>query len=237
MSKRNNTTNRKPHNELTGYVCERHNPLSGGHTIIFDCVLAHDQGGALVQDYKEEGGRYQVVCNTHGTNCHTTSMPKARKLMKDTTVFCMDCRAAAGEGPTDEGGTPHLGNGGISKKPTNGVDCPALHTYVADNKMNVVMQGRVKRIVHLCCTLRHTWEELNIEAFSLGNQLGLMDGWYPEVDGVPEALQSYNDSLKTLRKAMASLESMGGDLQTIQDAASRHEAAPEGYTFWNSWAQ
>lgn len=87
---------RKPHNDFAGYRCERRNPISGGHTIILDCKLAAEQGAPLVEDYVEEGGRYQVLCNVHSTIVHCTNMPTARECMKDTLNFCDDCRNLAG---------------------------------------------------------------------------------------------------------------------------------------------
>lgn len=86
-------TARKPHADFAGYRCERRNPISGGHTIILDCKLAEAQGAGIVEDYKEEGGRYQVLCNEHGFIVHATSMPEARMCMKDTLLFCDECRA------------------------------------------------------------------------------------------------------------------------------------------------
>lgn len=85
-------TKRKPHNDFAGYRCERKNVWSGDYSIILDCKLAKQQDSPLVEDYKSEGGRYQVVCNGHGTFQHTTSMPKARKLMRDPPSWCLQCR-------------------------------------------------------------------------------------------------------------------------------------------------
>ncbi len=88
---------RKPHNDFAGYVCELRNKYSGGHTVISDCKRAEDQGTALVENYTEEGGRYQVLCNEHGHLVYCTNLPGARECMKDATSFCMVCRAIAGE--------------------------------------------------------------------------------------------------------------------------------------------
>lgn len=87
---------RKPHQNFAGYRAERRNPLSGGHTIILDCKWAEDSGVPLVENYAEEGGRYQVLCNAHAYIVHTTSMPSARQVMKDSTAFCDPCRVLAG---------------------------------------------------------------------------------------------------------------------------------------------
>ena len=92
---------RKPHQDLVGYVAELRNKYSGGHTIISDCKRAEEQGEALVQNYTEEGGRYQVLCNEHGNLVYCTNLPVARECMKDPTKFCMICRAISGEGPED----------------------------------------------------------------------------------------------------------------------------------------
>jgi hypothetical protein len=88
---------RKPHQGWAGYKAERRNPWSGGHTVILDCRWACQQGVPLVEDWMKEGGRYQVVCDSHSVLCHFTSMPKAREAMRDPTVFCLDCRSLAGE--------------------------------------------------------------------------------------------------------------------------------------------
>lgn len=85
-------TTRKPHSDFDGYICERRNQLTGGHNIILDCKRAE-----LVVDYNEEGGRYQVLCNEHSTIIHCTSLPVARECMKDSTMFCDECRLIAGE--------------------------------------------------------------------------------------------------------------------------------------------
>lgn len=91
-------SNRKPHNDFAGYVCELRNKLSGGHNIILDCKLAAEQGMPLVEDYKTEGGRYQVLCNNHSVIVHATNLSTARAAMKDATIFCVQCRDIAGQG-------------------------------------------------------------------------------------------------------------------------------------------
>lgn len=98
MSEQQHKSARKPHSDWAGYRSERRNPHTGGHTVIVDCKLAEEQGSPWVADYVEEGGRYMVVCNGHGTNTHTTSMPKAMELMKDPTAFCELCRVPAVKG-------------------------------------------------------------------------------------------------------------------------------------------
>src|SRR3990167_10368239 len=85
-------TNRKPHRDFAGYVCELRNPYSGGHTVILDCKNAQ-----IVEDYRDEGGRYQVLCNEHSEIVHCPALPDARGCMKDPTMFCVACRKLAGE--------------------------------------------------------------------------------------------------------------------------------------------
>jgi len=85
-------TNRKPHHNFIGYRAELRNPHSGGHTIILDCKLAVQQGHPLVVDWYAEGGRYQVLCNSHSNIIHCTSMAGARSAMKDPLSFCDTCR-------------------------------------------------------------------------------------------------------------------------------------------------
>jgi hypothetical protein len=92
-------TARKPHRDFAGYLAELRNPYSGGHTVILDCKRAADEGVPLVENYVEEGGRYQVLCNEHGHLVYCSNVPVARECMKDPTTFCMVCRCIAGEGP------------------------------------------------------------------------------------------------------------------------------------------
>jgi len=94
-------SSRKPHQDFAGYIAELRNKYSGGHTIISDCKRAAAEGNALVENYIEEGGRYQVLCNEHGHLVYCTNLPVARECMKDPTSFCMVCRCIAGEGPED----------------------------------------------------------------------------------------------------------------------------------------
>ena len=94
-------SNRKPHQDFAGYVAELRNKYSGGHTVISDCKRAAAEGHALVENYIEEGGRYQVLCNEHGHLVYCTNLPVARECMKDATTFCMVCRCIAGEAGPD----------------------------------------------------------------------------------------------------------------------------------------
>lgn len=82
-------SNRKPHNHLAGYICELRNPHSGGHTVIYDAVKA---------SLDPEPGRYFASCETHSQLEYASSLPKARVMMKDPTIFCAACREIAGFG-------------------------------------------------------------------------------------------------------------------------------------------
>ena len=90
-------TKRKPHADFAGYVCERRNPYSGGHTIMLDRKRAAAEGTPPLKDYKAEGGRYQVLCNEHSCVIQCIALADARGCMKDPTSFCLECRALAGE--------------------------------------------------------------------------------------------------------------------------------------------
>lgn len=96
--KRTSRTPRKPHSVNAGYICELKNRLTGiGHVVIY---IASEQG-IDVGDNK-----YAIVCETHGTMTGTTSLPKARKIMK-MPDFCEDCIKTARPGddpdPADAG--------------------------------------------------------------------------------------------------------------------------------------
>ena len=95
-------TSRKPHRDFAGYVCEMRNKWSGGHTVICDCKRAEEAGCAIVEDYKREGGRYQVSCEKHGMLIYCANLRAARACMKDPTDFCGVCRDLAGEGDGTE---------------------------------------------------------------------------------------------------------------------------------------
>jgi hypothetical protein len=94
-------TARKPHRDFAGYLAELRNRYSGGHTVILDCKRAADEGVPIVENYVEEGGRYQVLCNEHAHLVYCSNVPVARECMKDPTTFCMVCRCIAGEGPAN----------------------------------------------------------------------------------------------------------------------------------------
>lgn len=74
---------RKPHNEDAGYIAELIFQLSGSHIVIY---LAREQGIDVGAD------KYAVVCSKHATMTGTTSLPKARAIMK-AADFCEECTA------------------------------------------------------------------------------------------------------------------------------------------------
>lgn len=72
---------RKPYNEDAGYIAS----LRSGH----------NKGWVVIYNAKEQGlddadGKYAVVCQTHKTIVNTTSLPKAREIMK-CPDFCEKC--------------------------------------------------------------------------------------------------------------------------------------------------
>lgn len=79
----NYKSNRKPFNDKVGYVASRHNNWNGGWVVIY---LAKEQG------LDEMAGKYAVVCEMHSTILQTTSLPKARPLLK-YPEFCEQCVA------------------------------------------------------------------------------------------------------------------------------------------------
>jgi hypothetical protein len=73
---------RKPFNNHAGYIASRRNEINNGWVVIY---LAKEQG------LDKTAGKYAVVCETHNTIYQTTSLPKARPLLKYPD-FCEDCR-------------------------------------------------------------------------------------------------------------------------------------------------
>jgi len=71
----------KPYNDRAGYIASRHNIINGGWVVIY---VAAEQG-IDVGDNK-----YVAVCELHGTQCGTTSIPKARPFLK-IPEFCERC--------------------------------------------------------------------------------------------------------------------------------------------------
>lgn len=73
---------RKPYNEHAGYIASRRNEINRGWVVIY---IAKEQG------LDESAGKYAVVCESHNTILQTTSLPKARPLLK-YPEFCEDCK-------------------------------------------------------------------------------------------------------------------------------------------------
>ena len=76
--------NRKQHSNDLGYVAERKNPFADRKVVIY---VATEIGIDV------DGCKYAVVCDDHGVVVGTTSIPKARILMKNPDNFCDECRA------------------------------------------------------------------------------------------------------------------------------------------------
>lgn len=77
----NYKSNRKPYNDRAGYIASRHSLTNGGWIVIYEAAL---------QGLDIDGGKYAVVCETHNTILQTTSLPKARPLLKYPD-FCEEC--------------------------------------------------------------------------------------------------------------------------------------------------
>lgn len=75
---------RKKHSEESGYIAERANPhVKGSKVIIYIAVK---------QGMDVGNNKYAVFCDAHSTLIGTTSIPKARILMKQPEQFCDGCR-------------------------------------------------------------------------------------------------------------------------------------------------
>jgi hypothetical protein len=85
-------SNRKPYNDCVGYIASRRNDVNRGWVVIYNAKEA---------GIDDAGGKYAVVCEEHGTILNTTSIPKARPLLK-YPEFCTDCRRDAGDEETDQ---------------------------------------------------------------------------------------------------------------------------------------
>ena len=72
---------RKPHNNNVGYVCEVKNKMTHGWVVIYDKDKGFDA---------DTNDRYVIVCELHHSFTTTTSMPKAREIMK-AVDFCEEC--------------------------------------------------------------------------------------------------------------------------------------------------
>ena len=75
---------RKPFNDRPGYVCSLRSGLAGGYVVVYEAAAA----GIEVASF-----RYAVRCETHGAASGTSSMPRARGLMKAPGAFCKACLA------------------------------------------------------------------------------------------------------------------------------------------------
>lgn len=75
---------RKIHSKEAGYIAERNNP----HIKDFKVVIYI----ADIQGMDVGGNKYAVFCDAHSTLVGTTSVPKARILMKQPDQFCDGCR-------------------------------------------------------------------------------------------------------------------------------------------------
>ena len=91
---------RKPHNDRAGYRAERRNRVTGAYTAIVDQQLTPaeeiSQAWGLNEQARQYLGcchRYVVICTHHQIASSATSMPKARKLMLDPSIFCDRCSA------------------------------------------------------------------------------------------------------------------------------------------------
>lgn len=74
------TSKRKPYNDGAGYIASRRHPTHRGWMVVY---LAEKQG-------VDTDSKYAVVCIRHSTCIGTTSIPKARALMK-SGEFCESC--------------------------------------------------------------------------------------------------------------------------------------------------
>ena len=83
---------RKPYNTRAGYIASRRNAVNRGWVVIYNAKEA---------GIDDAGGKYAVVCEEHGTILNTSSVPKARPLLK-YPEFCEDCRRDAGDEETDQ---------------------------------------------------------------------------------------------------------------------------------------
>ncbi len=74
---------RKIHSTEPGYIAERMNPFVPGQKVVI--YEGEAQGIDVAPD------KYAVVCDAHSTVCGTSSIPKARVLMKQPDEFCEGC--------------------------------------------------------------------------------------------------------------------------------------------------
>ena len=75
---------RKQHSLDAGYIAERMNPhVPATKVVIYTAAEQH---------IDTVGQKYAVVCDAHSTHGGTTSIPRARVLMKRPEEFCLACR-------------------------------------------------------------------------------------------------------------------------------------------------
>lgn len=79
---------RKPYNTKEGYIASLRSGINKGWVVIYD---------AKKHGIDDTDGKYAVVCETHNTIVNTTSMPKARKIMKNPD-FCEQCQGGKTNG-------------------------------------------------------------------------------------------------------------------------------------------
>ena len=77
----NEPSERKPYNDTAGYIASRHNMINAGWVVIY---LAKEQG------LDDSQGKYAVSCELHNVLTYTSSLPKARPLLKYPD-FCEEC--------------------------------------------------------------------------------------------------------------------------------------------------
>lgn len=77
---------RKRHNGEAGYIAERMNPYAADTKVVIYKAIEQGYG-----EFDEVEGKYVVECKAHGQISFTTSVPKARALMKRPDRFCGDC--------------------------------------------------------------------------------------------------------------------------------------------------
>ena len=75
---------RKPYNKDLGYIASLRSGVSKGWVVIYN---ASEQG------LDNSDGKYAIVCQTHNTIANSTSLPKARLIMKSVD-FCEECQNA-----------------------------------------------------------------------------------------------------------------------------------------------
>ena len=73
---------RKPYNNKEGYIASLRSGYNKGWVVIYN---------AEKQGIDHSGGKYAVVCETHGTILNTTNLPLARQSLKDP-AFCEECQ-------------------------------------------------------------------------------------------------------------------------------------------------